>query len=429
MHYEQLLVGMLLLSLLTKYQPRLTMALIWPGGQKSPPKREQKEWDMFAMFKKDGGDAPSPDPAIGQAALKNAELGEEWLAEAKNQFAAASERQKAQDAIANEVTQKQMGYADEAHGWSVQDRARYEDTFVPMQDQFIDKANNWDSKERQDMLAGEAKADVASSAAEQKASTERSQTAMGVNPNSGRFAGVDRAAETSTALAEAGAQNQARNTSRKEAMSLQGDAINMGSGLGVNPASSLGLSGQMGSSAYGITSANNAQALSNANILQSGFSTAMNGYSNQASTLNSQYNSQLGAWGAQSANSANATSGLFSGLGSLAGMGMMAFSSKKLKEDKKPTEGALEAVESMPVESWKYKDGVSDGGYHVGPYAEDFQKATGLGDGTKINLVDGMGITMRAVQELSKKVDDLKGMGIKRPANKTEKPKPEKEAA
>ena len=61
----------------------------------------------------------------------------------------------------------------------------------------------------------------------------------------------------------------------------------------------------------------------------------------------------------------------------------------------------------MPVEKWKYKDGVADEGQHIGVYAEDFQQATGMGDGKTINLVDGLGLTMKAVQELSEKVDSL----------------------
>ena len=101
-----------------------------------------------------------------------------------------------------------------------------------------------------------------------------------------------------------------------------------------------------------------------------------------------------------------------SGIGTMAGAMMM--SSRKLKEDKKPIpDGALDAMNSMPVQSWKYKDGVADGGYHIGPYAEDFQKATGKGDGTSIPIVDAIGVTMKAVQELDQKVEKL-GRGLAR---------------
>lgn len=197
-------------------------------------------------------------------------------------------------------------------------------------------------------------------------------------------------------------------------MSLQGDAINLGSGLGVNPATSLGLSSSTGSAAFGTTAANNAQSAGNANIMGAGYQGAMSGYNQQASILNTQFQNQLAA---QQANNQSSSS-LWGGLGSLAGMGMMAFSSKELKEDKTPIEdgAALEAINSMPVEEWKYKEGVADEGQHIGPYAEDFQRATGKGNGKMINLVDGMGLTMKAVQDLSKKVDKLansRGLGLK----------------
>lgn len=63
----------------------------------------------------------------------------------------------------------------------------------------------------------------------------------------------------------------------------------------------------------------------------------------------------------------------------------------------------------MPVEQWKYKDGMGDGGEHIGPYAEDFQAATGKGDGATIPVVDAIGVTMKAVQELNQKVDKIAG--------------------
>lgn len=191
---------------------------------------------------------------------------------------------------------------------------------------------------------------------------------------------------------------------------MMGDAINLGSGLAVNPASSLGLGVNAGNSAFNMTSGNNQQAAGLGNIMSSGFQGASNGYNAQAQTLNQQYQNQLSAWQTQQQANASSTNSLASGIGSLAGMGMMMFSSKDFKEDKRPADGALDAVNSMPVEQWKYKDGIADGAQHIGPYAEDFQKATGKGDGKTINVIDSLGLTMKALQELSKKVD---GMGSK----------------
>jgi hypothetical protein len=414
MHNE---IGMMLTMLLI-----MTMTL-WPNLPATalaaindlipePEEEKEAEWEKNVMFKKGGGTTVQSDPNVGKAAMKSAQTGEDWLKFAGEQFQIANERQKEQDKIANEVTQQQLDASKQAQGWATADRNRYENTFVPLQDEFIQKANNWDSPERQAQMAAEAKADVLTNASQQRGATQRQMSGMGVSPTSGRYAGVDRAGENATALAAAGAQNNARNTVRNQAMSLKGDAINLGSGLGVNPATSLGLSSSTASAGYGTTAANNSQAAGNASIMGSGYQGAMSGYGQQASILNTQFQNNLQAQQAKNQSS----SSMWSGIGSLAGMGLMAFSSKKLKEDKTPIEDgkALDAVNSMPVEEWKYKDGVSDGGNHIGPYAEDFQRATGKGDGKMINMMDGLGLTMKAVQDLSKKVDKLAsgGMGL-----------------
>jgi len=400
------------LALLT-FRPQLAFELVdWFTPEKQEP--ERKAWEDLLMFKKGGGSAPSPDPNIGIAALKNAQLGEEWLDIAKEQFDVANKRQTAQDKLANQVTQQQLDASKQAQQWSKEDRERYKTVFQPMQDEFIDTAKNWDSAERQQKMAAEASADVLNNASQQRQATQRSQAAMGVDPTSGRYAGIDRATEMSTALSAAGAQNNARNQVRKEGVAMRADAVNMGNGLAVNPATSLGLGVSSGSAAMGTTSGNNAQAAGNTGILQNGFNIAMNGYSNQANILNQQYGNQLNAWNMQQQASASASSSLWGGIGSLAGMGLMAFSSKDYKEDKQPVEGGLDAVNSMPVEEWKYKDGIADGGRHIGPYAEDFQKATGKGNGKMIPVMDAVGVTMKAVQELDKKVEKL-GRSIQRP--------------
>ena len=82
-------------------------------------------------------------------------------------------------------------------------------------------------------------------------------------------------------------------------------------------------------------------------------------------------------------------------------------SAKRLKEFKRPTRPLLAAVEMLPVERWKYKKGVADEGEHIGPYAEDFRELFGVGDGETINVIDALGVCLKAIQELSAKVNDL----------------------
>ncbi|MEW6125025.1 MAG: hypothetical protein AB1698_20665 [Pseudomonadota bacterium] len=187
-----------------------------------------------------GGSAPKPDPNIGIAAMKSAETGEQWLQVAKEQFGVANERQAKLDALTEKVTNSQITSMEQANEWAAQDRERYIGTFRPMEDEFIETAKNWDSAERQTQVAAEAKADVLNAGAQAQAARERSLTGMGVNPNSGRFAGVAAAGDQVTALASAGAQNNARTTLRNQAVALKSDAINLGKGLPSQAAQSLG---------------------------------------------------------------------------------------------------------------------------------------------------------------------------------------------
>lgn len=78
--------------------------------------------------------------------------------------------------------------------------------------------------------------------------------------------------------------------------------------------------------------------------------------------------------------------------------------------DFKDIEGAqdtaltLHAICSLPVDRWQYK---GDGVPHIGTYAEDFNKALGLPESKVISIIDMLGATLGAVQELAKKVDRL----------------------
>lgn len=361
----------------------------------------------FGGGKGGGSDAPEADPNIGRAALMQAKTGEQWLNFARDQFAIGNKRQTEIDKLTNQVTGAQLESMRDSNSRADEMWTRYQQVFKPEQDRYIKEARDWDSAERQANVAAEAKADVMSGAASAKQQSQRQMASMGVSPTSGRYAGIERANSTGTALAAAGAQNQARNQVRTQGLALQEGIANMGQGATSTSAQQVGLGLNSGNSATGNKNAANAQWQGNNAIMGQGFAGQMQGYAGQASTLNNLYGNQLQGWAAQNQASSANSSGLMSGIGSIAGMAMSYFSSEELKTDKKPVKGALAAVEAMPVEQWRYKEGVEDGGEHIGPYAEDFHEATGKGDGTSIPVQDAIGVTMGAIQELARKVDRL----------------------
>ena len=444
MHNEAMMVvglAMIALLLVRDLAPQLVDG-VWPVEPDKKP--ESKPWEALLVFKKGGGSAPAPDPNIGVAAVKEAELGEEWLKFAKEQFGEANKRQDKLDDMTTRVTDQQLAAQDKAVKWGDEDRAtgqkflarysdlgtsqldRYKRTFQPIEDKIASDAANWDSEERMTEEAAKAKGTVLSNIQAQRESRNRELASMGVNPASGRSASARNTDSINAALAATQAENGARDGVRQQAQQLRSNAATLGQNINANgmQATNLGLASaglgttnaslglNAGSTALGNSLSNQASWSNNSNIMSSGFQGAMSGYGNQANILNAQYGNQLSAWSAKQQSDAAGFGGLMSGVGTMAGAMMM--SSRKLKEDKKPIpDGALDAMNSMPVQSWKYKDGVADGGYHIGPYAEDFQKATGKGDGTSIPIVDAIGVTMKAVQELDQKVEKL-GRGLAR---------------
>lgn len=359
---------------------------------------------------KGSSSAPAPDPQIGKAALLQAQTGEAWLGFAKDAFKVSTQRQGELDALTKQVTEMQLGLATDQADWSRKDRARYETTFKPIEDQFIEEATNYASPEKQAEAAAEATADVQTAAAASRDAARRDAAGMGINPASGRFAGIDRAGEMGTALATAGAANTARQSVRDKGLALKADVANMGRGLPTQSAQAAALGLNAGSSAVGLNQGTNQQYLASTGIMGQGFGGAMQGYAGQASTLNQQYANQISAWDAQNRNNAANAGGIGSALGGIAGL--IFSSDENVKEDKQeiPEGSGLDAVNEMPVEEWTYKKGVADEGRHVGTYAQDFKRATGKGDGKTIAAQDAIGITMKAVQDLDSKVDKLADM-------------------
>ena len=217
-------------------------------------------------------------------------------------------------------------------------------------------------------------------------------------------------------LPAAGAQTAARDRVQQQGLALRGNAVNLGNGLPAQANAAVGLGLNAGTGAANVTNAANQQAMAAQNILNSGFQGQMQGYANQGNILQNQYNSQLQAWSAQKQAEGSAIGGLASGLGAIAGAAMFR-SSKKFKKGRKAAKGSLEKVKKIPVQTYRYKKGIADGGTvkHTGPMAEDFKKATGKGDGRTIMAQDAIGLTMGAVQELAGKVNRIEqavGLGL-----------------
>ncbi|WP_159953044.1 tail fiber domain-containing protein [Rhizobium sp. 18065] len=370
---------------------------------------------------KSSSSAPAPDANIGKAALKQAETGEQWLSFAQDAFAVSNKRQAELDALTTQVTKQQLGLATDQADWARSDRERYESVYKPVEDQFVQEASNYGTAERQAEAAAEARGDVQSAAANARAATERNNAAMGIDPRSGRAAGVTATTDMNVTLAEASAANNARTAVRDKGLALKADVANLGRGLPANAAAGAAGSVSASGTALGGAQASNAQAMAAPSIVSQGYSGAMQGYAGMGSTLNQQYGLQLDGWKTEQSMAAQGAAGIGSFLGGV--MGIM--SDENVKHDVSEIEEgkALDAVKNMPVSEWTYDEGVADGGRHVGTMAQDFQRETGKGDGRSIPVGDAIGVTMKAVQDLDSKVDRLvDAIGLALPTRERKKP-------
>jgi hypothetical protein len=96
---------------------------------------------------------------------------------------------------------------------------------------------------------------------------------------------------------------------------------------------------------------------------------------------------------------------IFGGVGGFL-TGVAAVSSKDYKTNKRPVT-ILDKLASVPVEAWEY---IWDKGViHIGPYAEDFNAAFGIGQKNPkvIQIIDYLGVLLGSVKELNDKMERI----------------------
>jgi hypothetical protein len=68
----------------------------------------------------------------------------------------------------------------------------------------------------------------------------------------------------------------------------------------------------------------------------------------------------------------------------------------------------LDQVVELPISTWSYKDGKDGHARHIGPMAQEFHSAFGVGSSDRfIFQVDADGVSLAAIQALDAKVDEL----------------------
>lgn len=277
------------------------------------------------------------------------------------------------------------------------DRQKYR----ALEDKMVSDAMGTDRTDLRNQYAGRAASDVEQATTAARSIAARNLSRMGINPNAARFADLNNEMTIQSAGMRAGAMNNARMAADQVIDAKRMNAVSLGRNLPATQLSAIGTGSNVGNSNAALFNSQNAPMFQGYQGAMGGLQGALGAQSGMANVMNMGYQNELAAYNAGNAG--------FQALGSLAGSALgMYMSSRDYKEDKKPVArgSALDAVEGMPVEKWKYK---GDDREHIGTYAEDFARETGMGDGRAISVQDAIGVTMAAIKDLNAKVDRMSG--------------------
>lgn len=275
--------------------------------------------------------------AAMQAADKQYQLGMEQLNWAKQTYA---------DFKPYMIEGTEQSLADQK--WSSQ-TARdqyqfYTDTYKPLEQEYVQQVENWDTPERREQMAGQAQSAVASQFEQARNAAAQQLESFGVDPSSTRYAALDLGTRTQQAAAQAGAGTKAIQDVENMGLGLKGQAINTGRGYQQNVNQTIGTGSSSGIGGMGAlnnffgTSSNAMTApvawYNAGNQAQGNAITAFNNYTNNG--IKQQQANQQGMQGMMSG-----ISGLLSSVMSLEDGGAIPQDGGHVPEGSDPYNGAI----------------------------------------------------------------------------------------
>jgi hypothetical protein len=267
-----------------------------------------------------GGSAPAPDPNIGLAQKELAEISREYLNNWKTEvwptLKAESEKQQLradeQFALDREIQTRQKEIADIEYG-------RRQELFFPIEERQISEAMAAGGEVDQERQAALAMGDVRAASTRQQRDIAMQQQGFGIDPTSGRFQGMQRAAGIDTVAMEAAAANRARTAAEQLGWAKRMDALALGAGQFGNQATSTGLSLSAGNQALMSGQVPIQNAIAQGQSMGGAYGGAMQGWGQVGSLGVQKYQADVNAYQAQQQAQAAKASATGSTLGSLAG--------------------------------------------------------------------------------------------------------------
>jgi hypothetical protein len=263
------------------------------------------------------GDAPEPDPLIGQAARANAETAKEALAWYKELYTSELlPLQKKQQAMAESLVDRYLASMDKQQEFADRQNAYYESTFKPIEQQMARDAMNYDSAENIARRQGIAAANVQQQFSNAQQENARNLSRYGLNPNSSAFAMTNERLMREAALQKAGASTGAAFDTMDRAIALRAGASNFGRNMPNTAAAYYGNANNAGGMAMNTQTQANQTAINNAGVMGQGFNQFTQGMNSAGNLMLGDFNARMQGYNAQQ----QAIGGIGQGLGMAFGM-------------------------------------------------------------------------------------------------------------
>ena len=264
-----------------------------------------------------GGDAPTPDPLIGQAARLNAETAKEALAWYKDLYTnELAPMQKEQQELARNLIDKYIASMDKQSQFADEQKAYYDQTFKPIEQQMARDAMDYDSQANIDRRSGIAAANVAQQFSNAAQENARTLSRYGLNPNSSAFAATNERLMREKALQTAGAQTGAAFDTMDRGIALRAGAANFGRNMPNTAATYYGNSNNAGGQAMGTSGAAMDGVRANANTMGQGYQNFFQGNTSAGNLMLGDFQGRMQGYEADQ----RAQGAMWQGIGSMVGL-------------------------------------------------------------------------------------------------------------
>jgi hypothetical protein len=235
---------------------------------------------------------PKP-PDYGPLAESSTEIARINAQSATEQLTWAREQDAANRATLERVLGVQLPIMEEQFNNAQEDRKRYEETYLPIEQNLIDEFKNYDSPERLAKERGRAITDVSTQFDAQRKNALSRLESYGIDPSQTRNQALDLNMRIAQAATSAGVADAATQRVENTGRALRAEAINIGRGLPSQVAGSYGQSiaaGQAGIGGANQTTGTSAGALTSGTAFTNA---ALQGYGQAGSLMNQGFQNQM----------------------------------------------------------------------------------------------------------------------------------------